>query len=1037
MRWSRVGAEQRPSFAWVGPGRGGPRMAGGWRKESLWKTLLVLGFTPPGDKLRTAKRPVFGANMFDRPNVEAFQIVVYYLFLQLDQTRANFVFRDCWPIYDKKGAASFRRACCEWMKKIADDVGNGFPQVVASLFLSPGGPKFSNLMYAYAIYVLTQKLKKQIEKSDSCHKTVVGKSQDLHLAAVKCCIERNQFSEGIQKEAFVVQEYKRRELLLVNENQALRKQHKEMKDAMEKSANGFAKEHYPEMKELRQMWNTVMDAIMELEKEREIIDSIMEGRVDLDILDGTDVALKVSRSLLNKIENEGAQIDDLYKAGELNLVAIIQLCYWSLRLLNDQRNEAGSAELEQNLSLEKLAKSLKTELIEMKEKSQKITEEVFPSIQQSIAEMESAWDMKWEQYSNNTVFSQMRKKYPVLDLLPTMPTLSFVPVSEEAYKSSIFYLHSATFSEEQCTKGSGRDDNGISSISITSNDPSTSEHQCSESFNPPIRNTNGQINSTCLGDESIEIPLVTKQPHESRLQTPCVDEIETWQTHEERSPLLLNKPKESYSKGNEPHQKTSDQLAEAVADNITNDSPGGFQSQDLVEEGDNFSWTTNPFIVQSELLRTPENLITDIRNTWRCAVQESEHEQMKQQENISTQPNYANDQFQLEPEKSPLAAYMKVSRSCENAPPDTSVLQCAEIDQVETWSKTLFSPDVKSASSNCHSIRNEKWNNCREPEIRCSDVGSEDEDCYFNGKARSNDANGLLTGKFLSPVSSQVFCSSEGYGKTNSISLFDNVMDDELSHSLQFLPLEKLKPPSPIKKEKLSKSFILEMCKNNDTLENSRLYTSFDGECNSDSTLPWNQSQNVITTTNDSLKPPRYGILHETIPDVLGNDSLNSTRSPSVDQPDDPHLDMTDLRNRMEELRKRSVAVFTCGVSEKKILVENMGHSHFQNNTDNKDQCKLELTCKIDCMDDEVVNTDKLFTQESISMKTLISLETQKPGLNPISLSSSSVNVMELQDVFDSSLLSSTTNEVPQMAYLAQSEASSVSIDGVGQLITF
>lgn len=51
-----------------------------------------------------------------------------------------------------------------------------------------------------------------------------------------------------------------------------------------------------------------MDAIMELEKEREIIDSIMEGRVDLDILDGTDVALKVSRSLLNKIENEGAQV---------------------------------------------------------------------------------------------------------------------------------------------------------------------------------------------------------------------------------------------------------------------------------------------------------------------------------------------------------------------------------------------------------------------------------------------------------------------------------------------------------------------------------------------------------------------------------------------------------------------------------------------------------------------------------------------------------------------------------------------------------
>lgn len=50
-----------------------------------------------------------------------------------------------------------------FLSPLKDDVGNGFPQVVASLFLSPGGPKFSNLMYAYAIYVLTQKLKKQIE----------------------------------------------------------------------------------------------------------------------------------------------------------------------------------------------------------------------------------------------------------------------------------------------------------------------------------------------------------------------------------------------------------------------------------------------------------------------------------------------------------------------------------------------------------------------------------------------------------------------------------------------------------------------------------------------------------------------------------------------------------------------------------------------------------------------------------------------------------------------------------------------------------
>ncbi|XP_051875916.1 HAUS augmin-like complex subunit 6 [Pristis pectinata] len=1032
-------------------------MAGNWRKECLWKALLALGFTPTDDEQRTANRTVFGVDMFDKPNVEAFQIVVYYLFMQLDQTRVNIVFRDCWPIYDKKSAACFRKACYEWMKKIADEVGNGFPQVVASLFLSPGGPKFINLMFAFAKYVLTHKLNEELEKSSWRNKVVRGRSQDLHLAAMRCCISRNQFLEGIQKEAFVIEEYKRREALLVNEYHALKKEHKGMKDLLEKAANDCTEEPFQKLKELREMWKTVMDMLLELEKEKEIIDSIMEGRVDLDILDGTDVTLKVPRPLVTKIEKEADQIDDLYKAGKLNPAAINQLCNWSLKLLGDQRDQVGSAELEHCLSLENLAEFLKNELIELKEKSQQITQEIFPSVKQSIAKMEGAWDKKCEQCLNRTGFSPMRKKYPVLDLLPTMPTLSFEPASEEAYKSSVFYSHSATLSglDEPCTKGSEGDDADIVSITSNFNDPSTSKLQCSEYFTPSIRNPNGQTSSSCFGEESIEIPLVTGQPLESRLQTPYVNKMETWHKDKDQSPPILNKPKSS-SKGKEAHQKTVDQLAEEVADIITR----VFQKQDLVQEGI-FSPASNPFITQNELPRTPENLITDIRNSWRCAVKESELEQMKRQESVLTHPkqtDHANEQVLMKPEESSPAVYMKVSGSFhENTSSDAIALHRTEIDKMRSWSKTPCSPDPESASSNHLSIRNEKWSNwvqsgttkcqldCREPGMDCSEVGSENEWHYFNSKAASNDPDGVLIGKILSPLSgSHDSCSSEDGTKKTSGSLINSVTDDEINfgHSQQFLPLKRVSPKSPIKKEKLTKSFIMEMCKTGDTLENSKSYNSLDTECDLDSTLPWNQSQNVTTTPCDSLK---FGILQETIPDVLGNDSLNSSMSPNVDQLDDPHLDMTYLRNRLEQLRERSLAAITYGAKEKINLAENVGTSHFHNNTDSKDQCKPELPCEVDYTNEEVDNADKLFTQESTSLKALspISFESQKPGLSPISLGSSPLNVLELQDdLFGTSLLNPSQDEASQRVCLAQSEISSVSVDtpldnGVGQLITF
>ncbi|XP_072373624.1 HAUS augmin-like complex subunit 6 isoform X2 [Scyliorhinus torazame] len=1005
-------------------------MSGGWRKERFWSALLALGFSPPGAEAPTQSgsrrsRTAFGRDMFEKPNMEAFQVVAHYLFIQLDQTRANSLFRDCWPVYDKKRAACFRKVCFEWMKKIVDEVGNAFPQVTASLFLSPGGPKFINVMYHFIKYVLLCKFN-EVQKGDTWKTmTFGGKPQDAHLMAMKSCIAASRFLEGIQKEAFVVEEYKRRESLLAKENAALRKEYAELKSRVEKGACDFAEARFQKQEELREMWDIVMDTLSKLEKEKEVIDSLVEGRVDLYTLDGADVTLKVPRQLIIKIEGEADQIGDLYKAGKLNLAAVIQLCNWCLRLHGDQHNQVGPAELDQHhLTLEKLAEFLKSELIEMKKKGQKITQEVLPSVKASVAKMESTWDKKWVQYSSRTGYSPVRRKYPVLDLLPSMPPLSFEPASEEAYQSSIFYTHSATLPgafrkgfEEPCIS-SDKGDSGTGSIT-RSFDLSTSKLQCSGRSNvtagDPTEET--QIFS-CLGEESVEMPL-EMHPLESNLQTPFANRQGRLQTDQAVNPELLNKPKNVLKKREEQPRKAVDQLAEKIADTVSKDSPGLSEKEDVTH--DSFvSMTNNPFIAQTELSRTPENLITEIRNSWRCAVQESELAQRKHQEEpVLMHPeceNHTNGKVQ--PEESSSVTCINLTGSINrNTPPDPTVLCFGEtqswivppVKRMTCWSENTLNPDAEPTSSNCQSIRNEKRNQFLKPDrlweehvyqcdweesrIGFSDIGSDHEPHCFSDKVTDCDTNEALGSKILPPPDSQLM----GFGEdchfasqTNVISNATLTDETESNHSLQFLAFNRLRSKSPIKKEKLSKGFVMEMCKNEKMLENS--FSSF-AKCDLDGTLPWNGSENISANLSSSTKPtvqPRFGILQETIPDLLDIDSLNSSKTMEVDQLDESHLDMQHLRSRLEQLRQH-LATTLCG-GEK----EHMGASDCHGDSD-KDQNK-PLYGEIDYLNEEI-DAGKLFSLETQFLKDLspMSLESQKFSLFP-TLGSSPLNDPELED---------------------------------------
>lgn len=60
----------------------------------------------------------FDKDLFKVPNQKAFQLVVHFLFTKLDGPKSAVLFRDVWPIVDKKQEAEFRKKVKSWFTEI-------------------------------------------------------------------------------------------------------------------------------------------------------------------------------------------------------------------------------------------------------------------------------------------------------------------------------------------------------------------------------------------------------------------------------------------------------------------------------------------------------------------------------------------------------------------------------------------------------------------------------------------------------------------------------------------------------------------------------------------------------------------------------------------------------------------------------------------------------------------------------------------------------------------------------------------------------
>uniref|UniRef100_A0A8C4HZ55 HAUS augmin-like complex subunit 6 N-terminal domain-containing protein n=1 Tax=Dicentrarchus labrax TaxID=13489 RepID=A0A8C4HZ55_DICLA len=423
----------------------------------LWFALLGLGFQPDAAILSVAgktniniKHINLGPNMFDKPNKDAFYIVTHFLLEKLNPTRFNEAYRYCWPVLNHKADAEFRKVTCAWLREIMDETANAGSKVVASLFLSPGGPKFINLMLNLANHVMLQEIKTFTTDDSWVPEAAAMPASSLDMAVMRLSLINSRFLKAAVDQDRFLHEYQRRAQLLVKSVRDIRAEGAKYDELLKYVWLFFL--IFGCLK-VRSLWSTIDGMLSTTKEDQHAVESVLKGDVDQYVLDGTDRVLKIPRCLLERVEQLPHQLSsgNVYEAGQLNLLCVLELMNHALQLLREECCRVAHAPKPQ-LSPEHLqekCQQMARVLQNLHLIRQKISKEGIPEVRSAIRELETEWDRKWMDTLKDTPLVFFLNEDPALGFLSPMAPLSFEPAADTSYRSSVFSQYPATLLGEQ------------------------------------------------------------------------------------------------------------------------------------------------------------------------------------------------------------------------------------------------------------------------------------------------------------------------------------------------------------------------------------------------------------------------------------------------------------------------------------------------------------------------------------------------------------------------------------------------------------
>nr|XP_046183996.1 HAUS augmin-like complex subunit 6 [Oncorhynchus gorbuscha] len=582
----------------------------------LWWSLVGLGFQPEvaassGASKANVKHIILGPNMFDKPNKDAFYIVTHFLLEKLNPARFHDAYRHCWPVLDHKADAEFRKVTCAWLRDLMDEQGSTVPKVVASLFLSPGGPKFINLMLHLANHVMLHDMKTFSTDGTWVPEAAAAPASSVEMALKRFQLVKTRFLRGAVEQDLMLQEYQRQAQSRVKSLRYWRAEDAKYDD-LHKRHKKVEQEGTPQadkIQKVRSLWSSMDGVLSTLEEERRVVESVIRGDVDQYTLDGTDLALKIPCVLLERIEQLShlSSVGSVYEAGQLNILRMLELLHQALVLLGAERTRvAGHTPIAQlhPLHLQERNLQMARAMEDLRVMRKRISKEEIPEVKSLIRKLEAEWDRKWADCLKRTPLTSFLNEDPALDFLFPMAPLSFEPATDASFKSSIFSQYPANLPEFP-------EEKPVATDSVPMETVTTMDYTL-KSLYPPAVEMIASLPSVAIFPLT-PLPALCESPLAVPAKAPSPSHLPA---SVRKTPHVSAVKKKAQILDSE-LDNLANRFAEAVTPSPGNISLRGLELGDILD-----TLGEDPFSTRKQIPRTPESLILDVKSSWRRAVEE-------------------------------------------------------------------------------------------------------------------------------------------------------------------------------------------------------------------------------------------------------------------------------------------------------------------------------------------------------------------------------------------------------------------------------
>ncbi|KAK0687324.1 HAUS6 protein, partial [Pygoscelis papua] len=493
------------------------------------------------------------------------------------------------------------------------------PQITPSSFISPAGPKFIHLLYRLARHVMFEDMKTNSVGTDIPFAEAVKlRPEDMYMANARWRVAYNKLLQILQKEDFIIQEYEKKSQLLIKEIKQIKSEYAvlQIQSCKMKQNDQNKNDKTGRIQKVRGMWTLIMEMLTSLKKEKEVVDSVLdvlEDCVGQCILDGTNVVFSVPWLLAHRVESDIHQLctGNVYEAEKLNFLTVIQLVNEALRTLRD---ECCQSELKQQLQVIENRITLRNKVLQdLEAKRLKIEQQHCVLTSGSISRKQEDWEVKWKSFLHLCPFNLTLDQDPVSTSAPHSLNLA-----EEEDEDSVFCRHLVSVSDvcdsvhEVCYE---KDDGALETMM----DKTTPPPRWISSVPLELSKASEKKDVVIEKNLHIETSKGKKKPVPPKILKNGKGEStisETWENADDHVTQM-----ESPVKKEDPLKKARDELAEEVAKTVISESPQSGEGKGMTLEDLISSLAFNPFLTRKQIPRTPENLLTEIRSSWRKAIQ--------------------------------------------------------------------------------------------------------------------------------------------------------------------------------------------------------------------------------------------------------------------------------------------------------------------------------------------------------------------------------------------------------------------------------